>query len=116
MEDSISKFTQKEFYETAYVKGTALTHTVHFMHPAHSFIIDLERSRAIKDYSDTFQWGYTGAGALQLSLAIMIELFGVVLAMRLHEDFTKDVIANLPMGKDFEIQAQKIIDYMLDRT
>jgi hypothetical protein len=43
---------------------------------------------------DGFAWGYSGTGAAQLALAILVEAAGETDAMRYYHDFKFDVVAN----------------------
>jgi hypothetical protein len=60
-----------------------------------------ERSQKICNHSpDGFNWGYGGSGPAQLALAIILELTGKSDG---YQDFKWNIIAGLPIGKDFEI-------------
>lgn len=50
---------------------------------------------------DGFNWGYGGSGPSQLALAVLLELTG---GPGNYQEFKWRVIANLPSGKDFEIE------------
>lgn len=61
--------------------------------------LDIARSRRIRTYSNTFDWGKNSQGALQLALAIVLEITGEC------KDFSalkKEVIQSL--SGDFDIQ------------
>jgi hypothetical protein len=66
-------------------------------------LLDPKKSQAIRNHSpDGFNWGYGGSGAAQLSLAITLELFGDKhRALKIYQKFKDDVIAKLPLNKDF---------------
>lgn len=53
----------------------------------------------VKYYHGKFWWGYHGAGAAQLSLAILCDLYGTESPEKdLHQQFKRLVIAKLPHG------------------
>jgi len=50
----------------------------------------------VQNHSPTgFEWGYSGSGPAQLALAILCCEYQPDLAIALHQDFKRDVIANL---------------------
>lgn len=55
------------------------------------------KSQKVRNHSpDGFLWGYGGSGPAQLALAICIELFGVVAAQKIYQDFKFKLIGSLP--------------------
>lgn len=58
----------------------------------------LEPSLKLANHSpDGFEWGYDGSGPAQLALAILLDYTGDKdLALRLYQDFKRDMIALLP--------------------
>jgi len=61
-------------------------------------------SLGIWNHSPTgFSWGYEGSGPAQLALAILLLVTNEPTAVRLHQDFKREVIARLPQA-DFEIR------------
>lgn len=57
--------------------------------------------KLINHSPDGFNWGYGGSGPSQLALAIVLEITGKADG---YQDFKWDVIAGLPMGKDFKTE------------
>jgi hypothetical protein len=74
--------------------------------------LDPRPSQKINNHSpDGFSWGYGGSGPAQLSLAILLDLYGdETIARENYQDFKWDVIANLPMDKAFELTEQQVRD------
>jgi len=64
------------------------------------------RSNKLRNHSYDFNWGYGGSGPTQLALAICIELFGELYAMRWYHDFKWKFVAKWPQGEDFEIELE----------
>jgi len=55
-----------------------------------------------------FEWGYSGSGPAQLALAILADHLGDDQeAVRLHDDFKRAVVANLPY-RGWEITGNQI--------
>lgn len=51
-------------------------------------LLPLEPSLAIRDHSPTgFEWGYAGSGPSQLALAILLELYGPIIAKSYYREF-----------------------------
>ena len=70
-------------------------------------------SQSVYNHSpDGFNWGYGGSGPSQLALAIMLEFVSVEDARSLYQDFKFDVISKLPMDKDFEIDMEKVEEWI----
>src|SRR3954462_2525908 len=60
-----------------------------------------------------FGWGYDGAGPAQLALAILAEVTGDnSLAMRLHQDFKRDVIAGLAMNRSWQLDERQVREWL----
>lgn len=58
-----------------------------------------KKSQKVWNHSpDGFNFGYSGSGPAQLALAIMLELFPKDEALRLYQQFKRDVIAALPQS------------------
>ena len=76
--------------------------------------ISARESQKVWNHSpDGFSWGYGGSGPAQLALALLIdrgENHGN--AVRMHQDFKQDIIAALPMDKDFSIYAATIDNWI----
>lgn len=63
------------------------------------------KSQTVWNHSpDGFSWGYLGSGVAQLALAILLEFISKDEAVRLHQTFKEDFLANLSMEEDFEIE------------
>jgi uncharacterized protein DUF6166 len=79
------EYTEQDWYGTVTVDGRVLTP---------------ERSQAVFNHSpDGFSWGYSGSGCAQLALAILLDVgLSAEDAVRLYQDFKRDVIAPLPRG------------------
>ncbi len=61
-----------------------------------------EASQQVWNHSPTgFSWGYHGSGPAQLALAILLLFTDQRNAVRLHQDFKRDIVASWPCGKDF---------------
>ena len=75
--------------------------------------IGIGESHSMKYHSNQFNWGYAGSGPLQLGLAMLLYFFPDVYALENYQAFTTDVIAKLPLGKDFDITGAVIIDWAL---
>jgi hypothetical protein len=64
--------------------------------------LDPGRSQKIWNHSpDGFNWGYSGSGPAQLALAILLEIKGSPNGYQIFKD---EVIAAIPMDKDFNIE------------
>ena len=59
-----------------------------------------------------FAWGYNGSGPAQLALAILMLQLPEERAVALHQDFKRDIIADLDMNKDFEISEIIVKDWI----
>src|SRR3954469_18003779 len=60
-----------------------------------------------------FGWGYDGAGPAQLALAILAEVTGDnSLAVRLHQEFKRDVIAGLAMNRSWQINSCQVREWL----
>lgn len=63
---------------------------------------------------DGFAWGYGGSGAAQLALAILAHHLGDdELALRHHQRFKQDVVAQAPMDERFEATTNEIRLWLL---
>lgn len=51
------------------------------------------KSLKIRNHASEFNWGYSGSGPAQLSLAICLELFGPTRAQKVYQDFKRSFIA-----------------------
>jgi len=64
-----------------------------------------------------FGWGYDGAAPAQLALAILAEVTGDnALAVRLHQDFKRDVIAGLAMNRSWQIDSRQVREWLSIRA
>ena len=64
-----------------------------------------------------FGWGYDGPGPAQLALAILAEVTGDnSLALLLHQDFKRDVIAGLAMNRSWEISSRQVREWLAIRA
>jgi hypothetical protein len=72
-----------------------------------------EPSQKLYNHSpDGFNWGYSGSGPTQLSLAILLELTSKDFALFHHQDFKKDFITGLEQEKDFTLDGQVITAWL----
>lgn len=56
-----------------------------------------DASRHVQDFCECFRWGDTGTGALQLAIALLLDVSGDVnTALRWHEHFAATYISKLP--------------------
>ncbi len=55
-----------------------------------------------------FHWGGIGGGALQLSLAILVEILGVAKAYAYHQSFWFHVVSKLETGKPWVLTEAKV--------
>lgn len=69
-----------------------------------------DRSQAVFNHSpDGFSWGYGGSGPSQLALALLLEAgLDDERAVRLHQDFKHDFVANWSHDGPGDIQVQEI--------
>lgn len=80
-----------------YLKGIASTREVYL----DGEYLDPTPSQKVWNHSpDGFNWGYSGSGAAQLALAVMLAITGKPNG---YQDFKFRVIASLPQGENFEI-------------
>lgn len=76
-------------------------------------ILPLLPSLKVSNHSpDGFSWGYGGSGPAQLALAVMLEFLPVDDALRLYQEFKWDVIARLPMAKEFSYPVSQIKEWI----
>lgn len=75
-----------------------------------------EHSLQIVNHSpDGWEWGYLGSGPAQLSLGILLDVFGdPALAKRNHQAFKEDIIALLPREK-WEMPIEIVERWMKER-
>ncbi|MFH1313917.1 MAG: DUF6166 domain-containing protein [Candidatus Eisenbacteria bacterium] len=66
--------------------------------------------RVFNHSPDGFNWGYGGSGAAQFALGVMLYFLPEDQALRVHQDFKWDVVANLP--DTFEIPIQTVKDWI----
>lgn len=68
-------------------------------------VLDINTSKAIRDHSNGFSWGYLGSGCAQLSLSILLSKTGVKeLSVKYYQSFKEEIISNLPVGNDFHLK------------
>ena len=66
------------------------------------------KSQKVWNHSpDGFNWGYGGSGPAQLALAVLLEYIPQDDAVKYHQDFKRNVIAQLPQS-DFKINFDHI--------
>jgi hypothetical protein len=71
------------------------------------------RSLALRNHSpDGFNWGYAGSGPSQLALALLLEFTDEETALKKYQNFKFDKIANLEQGKNFQMPASDIINWL----
>lgn len=82
------------------LKGEISTRTVYL----DGQYLSPKKSQKIYNHSpDGFAWGYSGSGPAQLALAILLELTDKETALRIHQEFKRQLIAGLPQT-DFETE------------
>ena len=75
--------------------------------------IDPAKSQAVINHSpDGFNWGYGGSGPAQLALGILLELYPRAIALRYYQKLKNDIIARIPIDKDFSIPTGFITAWM----
>lgn len=76
-------------------------------------VLEAGKSLKFRNHSpDGFSWGYLGSGCSQLSLALLLEATDAKTALKLYQDLKFDLIARLPMDKNFELPAYKIYEWL----
>lgn len=76
-------------------------------------ILSPKRSQSVFNHSpDGFNWGYSGSGPAQLSLAILLEFFGEKLALKFYQEFKSDVISKIPQGKNFDLTEEFVKNWV----
>jgi len=76
--------------------------------------LDPAPSQKVWNHSpDGFNWGYTGSGPAQLSLAILLRHTGYEeLAVRAHQFFKRDMIATLDINEPFSFPISAVADWL----
>lgn len=69
--------------------------------------------RVFNHSPDGFQWGYAGSGPAQLSLALLLDVIGIRLAVRLHQDFKSEFVAG--WGEKWEMTSEEILNWLNER-
>jgi hypothetical protein len=70
----------------------------------------LRLRRDLEKHSTAFSWGCDEKGAAQLALALLADALGNdVRALKLHQQFKRRVVANLP--DEWRLTPQQIIDH-----
>lgn len=65
------------------------------------------------DHSPTgFTWGYGGSGAAQLALAILADCAGDAVALRFHQGFKWQVIANLNLWEAWQLTETQVRNWL----
>lgn len=69
-------------------------------------LLEVNDSREVWDHSNEFNWGYSGSGPAQASLAILMFLLcdNVSTAVRLHQQFKRDFVSKWKEGEDFKVE------------
>jgi len=68
-----------------------------------------DKSQQVINHSPTgFGWGYSGSGASQLALAILLELTDENTAILLYQEFKWEVIAGLPGTENFTLKEEDV--------
>lgn len=103
--------------QTGFIYGYVSDHSVYINEKQ----LKPDRSLKLRKHSpDGFSWGYGGSGAAQLSLAILLQFYDKVDALRFYNRFKWNVIAELEQFKDFKISATlvhaKIAEYKYNTT
>lgn len=72
-----------------------------------------KKSQKVYNHSpDGFSWGYGGSGPAQLALAILLEVTWEENAVRLYQEFKRDLIARLPQS-DFALEIRRVEEWIL---
>lgn len=81
--------------------------------------VDLPLYSEIRDHSNSFEWGYTGSGPSQTSVALLAdnqELLNTNLIHLYVPEFTKRIIALLPTGnspcQDWEMSNRVVLEFV----
>ena len=73
--------------------------------------LDIEPSRKLNDHSTEFNWGYSGSGPAQLSLAILLDMWGDPhMALSHYQQFKEDKVANF--GGEWKITGTQIDEWL----
>lgn len=79
----------------------------------HGNVLPLNESLEVINHSPTgFNWGYGGSGASQLALAILLRFTRKEEAVRYHQPFKWQVIAQLPQNKEWELPDGRVTDWL----
>ena len=79
-------------------------------------ILDPRPSQEIRHYSKGFGWGYRGSGALQLSLAILLEVTGIERSARKHHEAFHEEYISRQVGRSWKIGKEEIRDWLDQRA
>ncbi len=95
-------------------RGSASSRRLFVFRSNGSLEISPRRSQKIWNHSpDGFSWGLEGSGPAQLALALLLDRGETeAAAVRMHQDFKRDVVAKFAQGKDFEIHAATIDNWI----
>ena len=75
------------------------------------------KSQRVYNHSpDGFNWGYGGSGPSQLALAIMLRYLPREKALKLYQDFKREVIAGLPVGHNFELPVESVLNWVAQQN
>lgn len=75
-------------------------------------LLDLSRSRQLRDHASAPLWGYFGSGPAQAALALLLWMGATDQeALRWYQEFKSDVIAQLPQT-DFELDSGRVWDWL----
>lgn len=67
-------------------------------------VLSPSMSQTVCNHSpDGFSWGYEGSGPAQLALAVLLLVADKSTALKLHQEFKRQVIALQPSGVDMYV-------------
>jgi hypothetical protein len=104
--------TYDELVRQKKITGRFATRSVHI---GGNYLAATESLRLKSHSPDGFNWGYSGSGPAQLALAILLYFFPENFCLNNYQEFKSDIIAGLPMGKDFEITGATVIDWAITK-
>ena len=59
-----------------------------------------------------YEWGYTGSGPAQLSLAILLVYLPTNIAVELHQGFKEDIISKFEIDRGWEMECSEVKDWI----
>ena len=91
------------------IKGEAATRKVYI----NDLFLNPIKSQQVFNHSpDGFAWGYGGSGPAQLALAILLEFTNQETALKLYQDFKRDIISFVEVNQDFELPKEIVRNWL----